>query len=341
MSTTLAQAAAQLSRNAAAYASGPAYNWGFPADWVVDASGFLPPVAGGDPALPISLPLDNPTLNGTEITIDMLLAQPTRITRAIRDLTLQKFIADLIFSSAGGVTAGAVLYDQATANEIYLARDVQSIAPGGVYPIVGSERQTPKIAPVEKWGGKFPYTDEAFERNDRASFQQQTQTLANTIVRKNNQRAIEVVRTSITATGQSFTGNNWSTFQPAGNAPTAPGASPWADITKGHMLADQQELGVAFDTLLLNPVQGAHLANARVTAADLGISTIFISNRVPAGTAYMLQKQAVGGLSVEQPLRTVSWRDEDHDRTWVKSGVRNVMYVTNPFAIVEITNLAG
>ena len=52
-------------------------------------------------------PLGPPTLSGNELTIDTMLNQPTRITNMIMDLSLQRFIIDRIFASAGGVTGGA------------------------------------------------------------------------------------------------------------------------------------------------------------------------------------------------------------------------------------------
>src|SRR3954447_12651873 len=102
------------------------------------------------PTATVAHPLGPPTIAGTTITVDTMLNQPTRITRMIMDLTLQRFIADRVFASAGGVTGGAVIYDEATVNELYAARDVETIRPGMEFPIITSERQVPKIAPVEK-----------------------------------------------------------------------------------------------------------------------------------------------------------------------------------------------
>src|SRR5262245_49833950 len=97
-------------------------------------------------------PLGPPTISGTNITVDLMLNQPTRITRMISDLTLQRFLADRIFASAGGVTGGAVVYDEETTNQLYLARDVQRVEPGAEFPVLTGERLVPKVAEVEKWG---------------------------------------------------------------------------------------------------------------------------------------------------------------------------------------------
>ena len=41
------------------------------------------------------------------------------------------------------VAGGAVIYDQATENELYLDRDVQEVAPAAEFPIVTSSRRAP------------------------------------------------------------------------------------------------------------------------------------------------------------------------------------------------------
>ena len=55
-------------------------------------------------ANPVAHPLGAPTVSGTEITIDTLSKQPTRVTKMVMDLTLQRFLLDRLFTSAGGVT---------------------------------------------------------------------------------------------------------------------------------------------------------------------------------------------------------------------------------------------
>jgi hypothetical protein len=45
-------------------------------------------------------------------------------------------------------------------------------------------------------------------------------------------------------------------------------------------------------------------------------------------------------MRVEQPLASETWREEKTERTWVKSGVRPVMYVTDPYAVFKLTGMA-
>lgn len=292
-------------------------------------------------------PLSAPTLSGTLITIDTMLDQPTRITRILSDLTLQKFLLDRLFTSAGGVTGGAVVYDMATVNELYLERDVQRVEPGAEFPVVTSDRRPPSIALVEKWGGKVWISDEARTRNSSVLFMNELRKLGNTMVRKLNQKAIDVVEAAITANGgaSNTTGNNWNTVVTGGSSMSNATLWPAADFSKAQLLADTAELGITFDLWIVNPAQAAQAALLYGAAfgdvlRSYGIS-MYASNRVAAGTAYAVASGQLGELRIEKPLGTETWREEKTERTWVQSSVRPVMYVTNPYAIIKFTGLAG
>lgn len=293
-------------------------------------------------------PLGPPVLAGTTITVDTMLDQPTRVTQMLMDLTLQRFIADRVFASAGGVTGGAVIYDELTINELYTTRDIERVEPGMEFPIITSERLQPKIAQVEKWGGKVWISDEARDRNNSAGFTNQIRQLGNVVVRKINQRAIEVMETSITSSGQTAVGRNWSTATDVG-----PPASistrqllPVRDFALATQMADEDELGVNYTLWLLNPQEYANLiilygpGGLQALLGTLGLS-IYVSNRVPAGVAYVVAGTQLGEMRVEKALGTRTWREEERERTWVQASVRPVMYVTNPFAIIKFTGLAG
>lgn len=297
---------------------------------------------------PVAYPLGAPTIQGNQLTVDMAIKQPQRITRRIADLTLQKFIVDKIFSSSGvSVESGAVLFDQATANDLYLTRDVEERAPGAEYPIVGADRTEPQVAKSEDWGGKFWVTDEAVRRNDRVYFDQQTTKLANTIVRKVNQRAVATLEAAIAGLGGAAVvpGHDWSNVTLSGTSPTPNNARPFADFAAVQLAADIEELGVVYDLWIVNPVEDHNLriAYGEEYADALAAAKIevFASNRVAAGTAYAVARNQVGFLDYEQGLSTETWREEKTKRNWVQSSVMPIMGVTNPYSIKKVTGLAG
>jgi hypothetical protein len=296
------------------------------------------------PVAPVQHPLGPPVVSGTTITVDTMLQQPTRITRMIMDLSLQRFIADRIFTSAGGVSGGAVVYDQAVVNELYTDRDVQRVTPGAEFPIVTSSRQAPKLAQVEKWGGKTFITDEAKDRNNAAVLTNHLRQLSNTIVRKINARAIAELEANISAIpALTYTGHDWNAYQPAGTSPSALANSPLADMLMAQLLADKDELGVVYDTAILNPLNVLRLHQVYGSGLVQGLDqinyNIYSSNRVAVGTGYIVASGQVGEMRIEKPLGSTAWREEETERTWIQASVRPTMYVTNPYAVRKITGL--
>lgn len=297
---------------------------------------------------PVAFPLGAPTINGNQLTVDQALQQPTRITRRIADLTLQRFIVTRIFAQGGTVDGGAVVYDQATLNELYLDRDVERRLPGQEYPLVTGSRQAPKVAEVEDWGGKFFITDEARKRNQVALFNNQVTQLANTIVRRVNQRAIDTLEAAISALGGAgtFVGTNWNAVVTAGTSASSANAYPAADFAKAQLLADTDELGVNYDLWIVNPAQKYQFNlvygdKAAQVLQAMGIREMYASNRVAAGTAYAVASGEVGEIRLEEPLQTETWREQKTRRNWVQSSVKPVMYVTNPYSVKKVTGLAG
>lgn len=305
----------------------------------------IPVIAGGAPN-PVAHPLGPPSITDTTISVDLMLQQPTRVTSFLMDITLQRFVLDRLFTSPGGVTGGAVVFDVVSGNDLYLDRDVQPVQPGGEFPIVTSSRRAPSVAEVEKYGGKYYFTDEARDRNDQSAFRNENIKLGNTIVRKLNARAVEVLDAAITANGgnSNFGGHDWSAAIPNGSNPTAPASTPGADFANAQLLADQRELGINYNIALVNPVQlnelrlfyGTGLTNM---LDDNGFTEVFASNRITVGSAYFIAEGQLGEMRLEQPLATETWRDPDHQRTWVQSSVRPVMFVNNPFAVMKATGL--
>lgn len=297
-------------------------------------------------ANPVAHPLGAPTVSGNVILVDTALKSPTRVTRTLMDLTLQRFFADKVFNNAGGVSGGAVIYDEIVANDLYLDRDIQRVAPGDEFPIVTSQRRAPKVAEVEKWGGKFFVTVEARDRNDVSVFTRHVRQLANTIVRKINQRAVEVLDAACTASPtRVITGLNWSTVVTGGASTSNSTLWPGYDFARAQTQAEVEEFGIVYDLWIINPQEFLQLTriygpDLNALLASIGLE-IFVTNRVPAGTAYVVASDQPGQMRVEQPLATEQWYEEGTQRYWTQSSVRPLMFVDNRFAVLKFTNLAG
>lgn len=315
--------------------------------------GMMPFMGGAPPggqvvqAAVTSYPLGPPTVQNESITVDMMLNNPTRVTRLIQDISLERFMLDYLFRSAGGVTGGAVIYDQPTENDLYLDRDIARVEPGGEFPILTSSIPVPKIAEPEKWGGKVFITDEARDRNDSSRFTTEMRKLSNTITRKLNQRAVQEVTNVLTAyPGQTIPGNNWTTVTTLGTNPTPYADQPVGDFVAIALHNELLEIGMEHDTLIMHPNQAAQLrliygTNWRAVLAEYGYSTVFVTQQITAGTALSVARGQLGELRIESPLATETWREQKTQRTWVQSSVRPLMFINDPFAVVQLTGLAG
>lgn len=290
-------------------------------------------------------PLGPPTISGSTFAIDIALQNPTRVlTPMVLDLTVQRFFVDRAFTSAGGVTGGAVIYDITVAPDLYADRDIQRVEPGSEFPEVAFSRRAPAAAIVEKWGGKFRFTDEARDRNLISEFTKAMRQLANTIVRKINQRGVQTLEAFITANSRSVVGVSWggvnTTYAAGSNWPLFPAR----DFAKADLQAEQEEMDMDYNLWVLNPAEMFNLEGiygdklgALLDSYDIDI---FVTNRVTAGTAYALAEGQVGEMRVEAPLSTETWRDPNgKQQTWVQSSVRPLMYANNAFAVLKFTGL--
>lgn len=298
---------------------------------------------------PVRHPLAAPVISGTDITVDLMLQQPTRVTTFLMDLTLQRFILDRIFTSAGGVSGGAVVYDILQANDLYTTGPIGGpIRPATEFPVVTSIRRVPSVAEVEKYGGKYWFSDEARDRNDINAFRNENVRLGNTIVKKLNTRGVEVLEAAIAANGgqSTFAGHDWSAAVPpgVGNLSTLPSVAPGADFANAQLLADIQELGIRFNIFLTSPTNLNELrlyyqGSLAQMLDDNGIDEVYATNRITTGTGYFIAEGQVGEMRIEKPLGTESWREPENERTWVQASVRPVMFVNNPFAVMKVTGL--
>jgi hypothetical protein len=304
-------------------------------------------MSGGSVQNPAWHPFAPPTVSGLTISVPIFLQQPERITRVVRDLTLQRFLLDRLFDSpGGGVTGGAVIYDVVQSNDLYPNRDVELVSPGSEFPIVTSLEVAPSVALSEKWGGKTFILDEAARRNDARKLMNELRRLGNALVRKANQRAVGIIDAAITANSRSVTAHNWTTAILYGTTPTNPQQTPQADLAAAQRQADVEEMGVQYDTLLWNPSDATTFRNVyqgqyQQVLADNGIREAYASNRVVAGTAYLLQRGQVGEYRLEKPLSTETWREQEIQATWIQTDVWPLMFISNPFSILKLTGLAG
>lgn len=291
-------------------------------------------------------PLGSASVSGNNLTVDLMLKEPTRINAYLSDLALKGYFAERIFANGGGVSGGSLVYTQLTSNDLFPVRGGQKVAPGAEFPEVTFDRPEPKTAQVEKFGGKFRVTDEARDRNDLSLIQTEGAKLGNDIQRWLHARALTELEAGITAIGSDvqIAGNSWADATELTISTENKAALPAADLAEIRRRAAVHELGADYNLLVLHPNEFAALsiiygdAESWLKAQGFGVA---VSNQVTAGTAYAVAERLVGQVRYEQALKTVTYRDDSTESTIVQSSIRPVFAVTNPYNSLKITGLAA
>lgn len=302
------------------------------------------------PAAPVTYPLGPPSVSGTSVTVDVLLNNPTAITRDIAKLADQHFFASDVFSNAGGVEGGAVLYElpPTTATDLYTERAIQEVAPGEEFPINTFLRGVPVVAKPRKLGTKWPVTKEAKKRNDVRVVQRAMVQTANTIALTLDTMAVGVMNTAITANSRTVAGQSWATAAGVTNLNASGTNQAVSDILGVQTVLEGEQRGHQVDSIIINPAQKLSLSQAAIrmgTTIDAilsaaGINSWKSSKRITAGTAILYEAGMVGGWANEFPLvGTVTW-DEDTESWWYKWSVSPLMFVDNPYSLYQLTGIA-
>lgn len=281
-----------------------------------------------------------------DITVPMLLNNPTRINRDVAAVATANYWADRVLPNGGSVSGGGVIFDIAQPGDSYSAREPEPIAPGGEFPILNAAEAIPATAKVSKWGGKIKVTDEKRDRNDMRYVQREQTRMANSLVRQLHRNAVAAIDAAVTAYSRTDT---WTTafasLAVVGDTQTAAASRPAADVLGAQATADQNNHEVTFDTLLMSVLDYASLA---AVSAVIGVPVdrivfpegngkVISTNLIAQGTSYLIASNEAGETRWEKPLGTVTFREEEIETTWIQSSVRAVHFVDNPYAILKFT----
>jgi hypothetical protein len=139
-----------------------------------------------------------PTLSGDVETINRFLASPTLVSRYLRTLAQQRYIADSVLSQRFQVQGGAVLYE--TGESIFTADNPRAVAPGAEYPLTTAPTGVASIAKVSKWGQDTKVYDESIKRQLMNPVTRGLLKLVNRNVQFIDSVALSAIASAITAT---------------------------------------------------------------------------------------------------------------------------------------------
>lgn len=288
------------------------------------------------------------------VEIHHLLKSPALVSRRIRSLLDQRYIADALLTGRFKAVGGSILYE--TGEPIFTADDPEAVAPGAGYPMTKVTAGELASARTSKWGQDTPVTDEAISRLGINPVDRAFTKLVNQSVRFVDSAALGVIASKITRQFDVTASGNpgvWTT----GDA-----------IVEGVMLAKASitSLDEGFDpnVIVLSDIQWAR-AIARLNASGLlpreqgnplvtgawpealGL-TWMSTNHSPTTDPILVDNTQLGGMADEEiggpgytrqdgvGVETKVIRDDDNDQYKLRARRTTVPVVLEPNAGVVI-----
>src|SRR5689334_13363279 len=135
-----------------------------------------------------------PSLTGDALTISRFLNNPTAVTRRLRTIAENRFIADRLLT--GRIEGSSILYE--TDESIYTADAPEVVAPGARYPRTLAPTGTAAVANPVKWGQEVPITDEEVGRFRGQAVERNLQKIVNYLVYTVDSTALAVISAAVT-----------------------------------------------------------------------------------------------------------------------------------------------
>lgn len=294
-------------------------------------------------------PAAAPQVKDGAITVDLMLQEPTRLTRYVADITRFKMFTDRLFSP-GEAKGGALLYDVALANTALADDHMGIIAPGASHPVIDVSDGEPKITRVVKLGGKYGITDEAKDRNDMASLQRKATRVANQMVFDLDAMGITAVKDAFTSYDSDtikVQSEGWASINKTAKSAATAAKSIRADINKAKVEGEKSLMGYVYNLLILHSDDYLEFTNSFETneaqekyLGSEGIEVIS-SPLATKGEGILAAEKQVGTIGIEKAMSTSTWYDEDKETTWAKTNARMVYAVTDPLAMIRLQNIGS
>lgn len=181
-----------------------------------------------------------PTINGQQITVGWLVADPRRIYRLLNTLVQQRLIGHLLLTGRVDLTgSGAAIYE--IAESIFADSQSVTVPPLAEYPLTLTEPgQLATVKPL-KDGLKNIISDEEIAHNRIDQVMRNLIKIANTLIFKADGLVLSAVVSKVTQTQSTVA--VW----------TDPAANPFVDIGLAAAQIDEQNKGYSANVVALRP----------------------------------------------------------------------------------------
>jgi hypothetical protein len=308
--------------------------------------------------MPYAYPPAAPTLSGDVETINRFLASPTLVSRALRTLSQQRYIADALLTQTFQVSGGAVLYE--TGESIFSTDNPRAVAPGSEYPLTTAPTGAASIAKTVKWGQDTKVTDEAIKRQLMNPVTRALTKLVNRNVQFIDSIALAAIASAITQTTAVIA--SWK---------TATAAQMLADVSQAKAVILALNQGYMPDTVVLDDATWARAYTGFVSGGFLpreqdqnaavsgqfavidGMRFLPTPNLPTAGTVLVLDSTMLGGMADEdlggpgyggagpKGVEGKTIRDEDSDAWKLRMRRVTVPVVQEPACGFVLTGAAA
>lgn len=297
------------------------------------------------------------TLSGDLETISRFLNSPTLVSRQLRTLAQQRYIADTLLSQRFQVSGGAVLYE--TGESIFTADNPRAVAPGSEYPLTSAPTGAASVAKTVKWGQDTVITDESIARQNMNPVSRALLKLVNQNVKFIDGVALSAIASAVTATAAVTA--SWS---------TATAANILTDIAQAKAAILALNQGYMPDTVVLSdaawarcyaaftsggflPREGTNSVVTGEFAVIDGLRFLPTPNLATAGTALILDSSMLGGMADENlggpgysgagPLGVEgkSIREDEKDQYRLRMRRVTVPIITEPAAGYVLTGVGS
>ncbi len=283
------------------------------------------------------------SVSGDNVSINRFLSSPMLIERALRTINLQRYIGDELLTERVSPSGGAIQYEQ---NEgIFPDRDIEAIEPGEEFPGTGFGVGPTVIESVRKRGYTTWITKESITRQRMNPVQRAIQKMANGMQKTWD----AVVLAKINSSGiQTMAGADWTTPATDIIANIANAQNMIRTLNQGfeatHLVVDDTRyLDLLLDAdirgMLPREINNNVVQTGQFRGSLMGLQIVVAPNLPAANTAYVLDKNVLGGIANEEGVSADSEYQKQRQRWQLWAWRTSVPYVVEPNAAVSITGV--
>lgn len=304
--------------------------------------------------------------DGPKWTVNQLIKNPVWVPNIVAKMVEDSNIAEWLLRPGPTAVGGAVAFEETLA--LYAGSEGEIVAEFGEYPMTDTPMRTAMTRATTKRGLGFRISEEMRTRNDVGRVNDEMSMVRDTLVNGRDRVFFNAVLTNTQvqsfASGSADTVNGWYSSNPLQS-------NIRADITRAlFRIASQgvtgaqysEKLGYKANSMIIHPQLSMMFMNspeiekmfdqnvpATATIKFEGLLPkkfmnldVFTSWRCPADTVIVCQRNAMGFISKEWPLRGTPLKYNESDDTYTSYfRYRDLVAMDNPKAVCKITNVDG